>query len=274
MSEGNGYQHGVPCWVDTWQPDADAAVDFYKAIFGWEAEDTMPEGVSGKHYMCRLRGQDVAAVASTPEDPPPTAWTTYIWVDDAEATVAKVKEAGGSVLKEPFDSLDVGRIAIVTDSSGAALGVWQPGEHRGAQLVNEPSAWAMSRLSTDDTEAAKRFYGTVFGWDHETFGARGAEMTLWKVPGYVGGRPEQPVARDVVATMGPAGENGDAPPHWGVDFWIADVDTAAATAADRGGRILAGPYDIPEVGMRRAELIDPQGARLALTQPPGSRSAS
>jgi predicted enzyme related to lactoylglutathione lyase len=270
MREPDGYQHGVPCWVDTWQPDADAAVDFYKAIFGWEAEDTMPESVSGKHYMCRLGGKDVAAVASRPEEAPSvTAWTTYVWVDDVDGTIAKVTGAGGSVVKEPFDALDGGRIAIVADPAGAAIGIWQPGAHKGAELVNEPSAWAMSRLSTDDIEGAKRFYGEVFGWESETFGTRDAEMTLWKVPGYVGGRPEQPVARDVVAAMGPAGENDDAPPHWGVDFWIADVDEAAARTADAGGRVLAGPYDIPEVGMRRAELIDPQGASLAVTQPPG-----
>jgi uncharacterized protein len=269
MNESNGYQHGVPCWVDTWQPDADAAIGFYKDLFGWTAEDTMPEGVSGKHYMCRMNGHDVAAVASRPEGAPDvTAWTTYVWVDDMDETIAKVTDAGGSVIKEPFDALDGGRIGIIADPGGAVLGIWQPGEHKGAQVVNAPSAWAMSRLSTDDTDGAKRFYGSVFGWDHETFGARDAEMTLWKVPGYVGGLPEQPVSREVVATMGPPGENGEAP-HWGVDFWIADVDGAVRTAADRGAEIVAGPYDIPEVGMRRAELIDPQGASLAVTQPPG-----
>ena len=269
MTERNGYRHGVPCWVDTWQPDADAAVDFYKELFGWDAEDTMPDGVEGKHYMCRLGDEDVAAVASRPEGAPPqTAWNTYVWADDVDATVDKVKGAGGTVLKDPFDALDGGRIAIVADPAGAAIGIWRPGAHKGAQLVNEPGAWAMSRLSTDDPEGAKRFYGAVFGWDFESFGVGDAEMTLWKVPGYVGGRPEQPVSREAVATMGFAGENGDAPPHWGVDFWIGDVDAAVSRAADRGATIVSGPYDIPGVGMRQAEIVDPQGASLALTQPP------
>lgn len=275
MSDHDGYQHGVPCWVDTWQPDADAAVDFYKQLFGWEAEDTMPPDLNGKHYMCRLRGRDVAAVASRPEKAPPVnAWNTYVWVDDVDATVARIEDAGGDVLKEPFDALDGGRIAIIADPAGAAIGIWQPGAHKGAELVNEPGAWAMSRLSTDDTEGAKRFYGQVFGWESETFGLGDAEMTLWKVPGYVGGRPEQPVSREVVATMGPAGENGEAPPHWGVDFWIADIDEAVSRAADAGARILSGPYDIPGVGMRRAELVDPQGATIALTRPPGLQSGA
>jgi uncharacterized protein len=294
MSERDGYQHAVPCWVDTWQPDADAAVAFYKDVFGWEAEDTMPDGVPGKHYMCRLRGRDVAAVASRPEGAPPLmrgrtddarardsatrnrseerpvwGWTTYVWVEDAEAIVPRVIEAGGSVLKDLFESLDGGRIALVADPAGAALGIWQPGEHKGAQLVNEPSAWSMSRLSTDDPDGAKRFYAGVFGWDAESFALGDAEMTLWKVPGYVGGEPQQPGSREVIATMGPAGENGEAPPHWGVDFWIADVDAAVDRAAERGARIVTGPYEIPGVGMRRADLVDPQGANLSLTQPPG-----
>jgi uncharacterized protein len=270
MSERDGYQHGVPCWVDTWQPDADAAVDFYRQLFGWEAEDTMPAGVSGKHYMCRLRGRDVAAVASRPEEAPPvTAWTTYVWVEDVDGTVAKVKDAGGSVVKEPFDALDGGRIAIVADPSGAAIGIWQPGAHMGAQLVNEPGAWAMSGLNTDDPESAKRFYTDVFGWDTKSFDMGDAQLVMWTVPGYVGGEPEQPVPRDIVATMLPPEADGEAAPYWSVDFWVANIDTAAGTVAKLGGEVLVPPYDVPNTGLRQAVVADPQGATLSLTQPPG-----
>jgi predicted enzyme related to lactoylglutathione lyase len=271
MSERDGYEPGVPCWVDTWQPDADAAVSFYSQLFGWDAEDTMPAGVAGKHYMCRLRGRDVAAVASRPEEAPPvTAWNTYVWVEDAERTARNATEAGGTVLKEPFEALDGGRIGIVADPAGAALGIWQPGAHRGAQLVNEPGAWAMSALSTDNPEGAKRFYREVFAWDTATFDAGGAEITMWTVPGYVGGEPQQPVPRDVVATMVPPSGDGDAPPpHWGVDFWIGDVEQAAAKVAELGGRILVAPYEIPAAGLRQGVFADPQGAAFSLTQPPG-----
>jgi uncharacterized protein len=271
MSERDGFEHGVPCWVDTWQPDADAAIDFYKEIFGWEAEDTMPEGVSGKHYMCRLRGRDIAAVATRPEGAPDvTAWTTYLWVDDVDDTISKVTDAGGSVLKEPFGALDGGRIAIVADPTGAAIGIWQPGAHKGAQLVNEPSAWAMSALTTSDPEDAKRFYGEVFGWDTATFDTGGAQITLWTVPGYVGGEPQQPVPRDVVAIMVPPNPEGEGPPpSWSIDFWIADVDAAAAKVAELGGQVVAPPYDIPGAGMRQGVFVDPQGATFSLTRPPG-----
>jgi predicted enzyme related to lactoylglutathione lyase len=272
MSERDGFQHGVPCWVDTWQPDADAAVDFYKGVFGWDAEDTMPAGVSGKHYMCRLRGHDVAAIASRPEGAPDvTAWTTYVWVDDVDATGARVSGASGSVVKEPFDALDGGRIAIVADPAGAIIGLWQPGAHKGAQRVNEPGAWSMSALTTNDPEGARRFYREAFGWDTATFDMGDAELTIWTVPGYVGGEPQQPVPRDVVAVMLPPGPEGDSPPpSWSVDFWIADVETAAEKVAELGGKVLVPPYDLPNTGLRQAVVVDPQGATLSLTQPPGA----
>jgi predicted enzyme related to lactoylglutathione lyase len=270
MSEREGFAHGVPCWVDTWQPDADAAKSFYTQIFDWEAEDTMPDGLEGAHYMCRLRGRDVAAIASRPEGAPGvTAWTTYVWVDDVDATIAKARDAGGSVLMEPFDALDGGRIAIIADPAGAALGIWSPGKHKGAQLVNEPSAYSMSALMTNDFDGSKRFYRDVFGWGIESFQMGEAEMVMWLVDGYVGGEPKQPVRRDVVATMLPSGGNGDGPaPHWDVDFWIADLDAAAEKVNELGGQMLTPPYDIPGTGLRQGVFMDPQGATFSLTQPP------
>jgi predicted enzyme related to lactoylglutathione lyase len=270
LSERDGYEPGVPCWVDTWQPDAEAAVAFYTQMFGWEVEDTMPPGTPGQHFMCRLRGRDVAAIASRPEGAPPvTAWGTYVWVGSADDTVAKVIDEGGEVVKEPFDSLDGGRIAIVADPAGAALGVWQPGAHRGAQLVNEPGAWSMSALNTPDSKSATAFYGAVFGWETETMDLGGGEITLWRLPGYVGGEPQQPVSREVVATMAPMTSDsfpGEAVPHWSVDFWIDDVDVAAEKAARLGGRVIAPPYQIPAAGLRQAVLADPQGAMFSVTK--------
>jgi predicted enzyme related to lactoylglutathione lyase len=264
MSARDGYEAGVPCWVDTWQHDAAAAVDFYTGLFGWEAEDTMPPGVAGRHFVCRLRGRDVAAIASRPEGAPPgTAWNTYIWVESADDVVARVIDAGGRVVKQPFDSLDGGRIALVSDPAGAVVGVWQPGTHRGAQLVNEPGAWAMSTLTTGDSEGAKRFYGAVFGWVTETFDAGGSELTMWRLPGYVGGEAEQPVPRDVVAVMAPATGEGVVP-HWGVNFWVDDTDAIAAKAAELGGDVVSQPTDGP--GFRDAVVADPEGARLSVSQ--------
>jgi len=265
MSERDGYEPGVPCWVDTWQPDAAGAVAFYTQVFGWEAEDTMPPDAPGHHFMCRRRGRDVAAIASRPEEAPstPPAWGTYIWVDSAEDTAAKTTEMGGSVIMEPFDSLDGGRIAVLADPAGAAFGVWQPGAHKGAQLVNEPGAWSMSQLNTPDVEGSKAFYGGLFGWQTEAFDAGGFEVAMWRLPGYVGGVPEQPVARDVVGVMAPA-SGVDVPPQWSVDFWIEDAERAAETAAAQGGKVVAPPSEM--LAFKRAVLADPEGAVFSVSQ--------
>src|SRR5436190_8258986 len=247
MSERNGYEPGVPCWVDAWQDDADAAAAFYTQLFGWEA-------ARGEYTLFKKQGRDVAGLG-TPSQSPVAAWTTYIWVADVDEVAAKARAAGGEVRAEPFDSLDGGRMAILADPAGAVFGAWGPGEHRGAELVNEPGAWAMSVLSSPDPEAAQRFYGAVFGWETDDFGG----ATMLRVPGYVGGEPEQPVARDVVAVMTP-GEHA----AWIPGFWVSDADGTAARAAELGGRVMEPPADDP-VG-RSAVLADPSGAVFTVSK--------
>src|SRR5947208_2058511 len=105
MSTRDGYEHGVPCWVDTWQPDGPAAATFYAGVFGWEVA-----GAGTGHAMCRVRGRDVAAIGSPPPNGAVPAWTTYVWVDSAEDAAARAVEAGGRILDGPFDSLDGGRM--------------------------------------------------------------------------------------------------------------------------------------------------------------------
>ena len=143
----------------------DAAAAFYGGLFGWEFEDAMPAGSEGRYLIARLRGGDVAAVSSQPEGAPAqAAWNTYIWVEDADEAAAKAREAGGSVLSEPFEVMDAGRMAVLADPEGAVFCVWQAREHRGARIVNEPGSLNFNVLNTRDPEAAKRFYGDVFGW--------------------------------------------------------------------------------------------------------------
>jgi uncharacterized protein len=180
-----------------------------------------------------------------------------VWVDDADAAATKAREAGGSVVTEPFDALDGGRIAIIAEPSGAPLGVWKPGEHKGAQIVNEPSAWAMSALLSDESEAAARFYRAVFGWQTEAFGP----ATMFRLPGFFGGEPTQPVPRDVVAVMMPSGGGAT---RWQAGFWVDDADAAAAKAQELGGTVVEGVTRGP-VG-KEAVLADPAGAEFAITQ--------
>jgi hypothetical protein len=268
--ERDGYLPGVPCWVDTSQPDPEAGVAFYRELFGWDFENVMPPESPGKYFMARQRGLDVAAVGSQPEGGPPTAvWNTYIWVESADQTVAKVLDAGGGVLTEPFDIPQAGRMAVLTDPEGAVFCVWQAAEHKGAQLVNESGSLNFNGLNTRNVEGAKAFYGAVFGW--ETLDLGGAEM--WRLSGYGDflalGDPElrarmagtgAPAGfEDVVATINPiADDQADVPAHWSVTFAVDDADEIAQRAAEHDGQVVVPPFDAPWV--RMTVIADPQGA--------------
>ena len=182
MPERDGYIPGVPCWVDTSQPDPEAAVDFYSGLFGWEFEDVMPPGSEGKYFIARLRGGDVAAVGSIPEAAPPMAmWNTYVWVESADETASKVRDAGGSVVMEPFDVMDAGRMAVFTDPEGAAFCVWQAKEHKGARVVNEHGSVNFNGLNTRDVGGREVVLRLGVRLDDARLGG-GAEM--WTLPGY------------------------------------------------------------------------------------------
>src|ERR1700736_5924532 len=166
MLKRDGYVPGVPCWVDTSQPDPEAAVAFYGGLFGWEFQDAMPPDSAGNYFIARLRGGDVAAVGSQPEGGPPMAvWNTYVWVESADEAASKVLDAGGRAVMDPFHVMDAGRMAVFTDPEGATFNVWQAKQHRGARIVNEPGSLNFNGLNTRDPERAQAFYGSVFGWE-------------------------------------------------------------------------------------------------------------
>jgi uncharacterized protein len=271
MPERDGYIPGVPCWADTSQPDPEAAVGFYRGLFGWEFADVMPPDSPGKYFIARVRGRDVAAVGSIPEGAPPQAmWNSYIWVASADETASKVREAGGQVLMEPFDVMAAGRMAVFTDPEGAAFCVWEAREQKGAGVVNEPGSVVFNGLNTGDPEAAKSFYRAVFGWRTLDLGPGGE---LWTLPGYgdhleqsnpdlrkqmaEGGAP--PGFEDVVAAINPIADNQtDTPAHWSVTLAVGDADATAEKAAELGGKVVSPPMDAPWV--RMTVLADPQGA--------------
>jgi predicted enzyme related to lactoylglutathione lyase len=187
LLERESYPPGVPCWVDTSQPDPEAAVSFYAGLFGWEFEDRMPADSPGRYFVGQLRGRDVAGVGSQPEGMPPAAvWNTYVSVESADATAAKARDAGGSVLMDPFDILDAGRMAVLADPEGAVFCVWQPKRMVGAQLVNEPGTWNFSELNTQDPDGTAAFYGELFGWEAQSLaaGEAGGDFTMFRMPGY------------------------------------------------------------------------------------------
>jgi uncharacterized protein len=276
MPERDGYIPGVPCWIDTSQPDPEAALPFYSGLFGWEFEDVMPDEAEGQYFIGRIRGGNVAAVGSIPEGAPPmAAWSTYIWVANADETVAKARDAGGSVMMEPFDIMEAGRMAVLADPEGAVFCVWQAGDNKGAQIVNEHGSLNFNGLATRDIDGAQAFYGAVFGWT--TLDLPGGVM--WTLPGYGDHLEERtPGLREQIAGMGGpegfidvvaaftpiAADDSDTPPHWSVTFATDDVQATAAKAGELGGEVLAEPFDAP--WSRMAVIKDPQGATFIASQ--------
>jgi uncharacterized protein len=271
VPERDGYIPGVPCWVDTSEPDPEAAVRFYSDLFGWEFEDVMPPGAPGRYFMARIRGRDVAAVGSVPDAAPQRAmWNTYIWVDSADETASKVRDAGGSVVIEPYDVMDSGRMAMFADPEGATFCVLQANQHKGARIVNQPGSLNFNGLNTRDVEGAKSFYGSVFGW--RTLALDGG-TEIWTLSGYGDFlERDNPDLRkqmaeadapegfeDAVATINPiADDQPDTAAHWSATFAVDDADATAAKATELGGKVIVPPFDAPWV--RMTVIGDPQGA--------------
>jgi predicted enzyme related to lactoylglutathione lyase len=264
------YPAGVPCWVDTEQPDPAAGAAFYGDLFGWQLEDRMPPEARGHFYEAFMDGARVAAVGSQVQAGP-AEWVTYIAVDSADEAAARVRAAGGMVRSEPFDVFDAGRMARCADPQGAGFCVWQAGRNLGAQIVNVPGSWNFSALNTRDLEGAKRFYGAVFGWE---FSLLDYGTTMVMVPGY-GDYLESidPGVRKRHADGGaPAGftdavawfDHDDGPARWTVTFTVPDADASAARARELGATVLAQPFDVP--WQRITVIRDPQGADLTLSQ--------
>jgi predicted enzyme related to lactoylglutathione lyase len=178
------YPPGVTCFIDTERADVDAAAAFYGGLFGWTLEDRLPPDAPARFLMAELDGLSVAGIASASSEGAAPAWNTYISVESADATVPRVKAAGGSVLTEPFDVGPAGRMAAFADPEGAAFRVWQAGRTHGAQLVNAPGAWNWSDLETRDLEAAKAFYTAVFGWEYELVDLGQGPSAMIRVPAY------------------------------------------------------------------------------------------
>ena len=248
MPEMTRYEHGVPSWVDIGTHDPSAGVGFYSELFGWEGQDMGEE--AGHYTIVSKNGKQVAAI-SPAQDPGPPRWTTYVNVDDVDEVARKAESAGGKIIVPPMDVMAAGRMAIFMDTTGAVIAAWQPGEHLGAQLVNEPGAFVWSELSSSDVAKSKAFYTAVFGWG-------------W------GGGDDYPEAQVSGRTIGaimsrPEGMPAEVPDSWLVYFGTADVDADAAKAANLGARVTVGPADIPGTG-RFAVLLYPQGAAFALFQ--------
>jgi predicted enzyme related to lactoylglutathione lyase len=253
MGEVEDYPEGTFCWVDLGAADVPGAKAFYGGLFGWEFDEGLAGEEHGGYTTCRLRGRAVAGLYEQVEGRAP-GWGSYISVGDVARATARARELGASVLGEPFDVPGGGRASVLADPSGAVVSLSQPGEHVGAELVNEDGAWTWNELVTPDLEAATRFYVELFGWSAADAGGPFPRTTYTRGRLLVGGGHAP-------------GPGEDPTPRWSIAFWVADADRAAARVQELGGRVLLPPMDIP-VG-RLTIVSDPAGSVFSATAVPG-----
>jgi predicted enzyme related to lactoylglutathione lyase len=283
----DGYPAGVPCWIDTTQPDPRAAAEFYRGLLGWQLEDSMPPNSPGHYFVAKLHSRDVAAISSIADaESSPAAgestrtgravWNTYVAVDSADEVARRVEQLRGRVTTGPFDVPGAGRMAECEDPSGADFRLWEAREHRGAQLVNAPGSWNWSDLYTPDVQGAMAFYTAVFGWKFSEVDLGAGAAWMVQMPGYAdfleiahpGVRARHAAAgappgfTDAVGWLHPIPSNAAA--HWSVTLSVDDADGVAARTNQLGGAIISGPIDVPY--SRVLQITDPQGAAVTLSQ--------
>jgi hypothetical protein len=242
MGERTSHAPGTFSWADLTTTDTDGAKAFYTGLFGWGTEDNpIPEG--GVYTMLKKGEKNVAALSAAREGQP-SVWNSYVTVESADDSAAAAGEQGGTVVMEPFDVMDVGRMAVIQDPTGAFFAVWQPGTSIGAERVNEPSALTLNQLNTSDAERAQEFYTGVFGWRFDKVADEPAYWGIYNGDRLNGGMMEQ------------------SPSAWLVYFGSESVDDDAGRIAELGGRLVVEPMTVP--GGRILVAQDPQGAVFAV----------
>jgi predicted enzyme related to lactoylglutathione lyase len=249
MGDRTSHSPGTFSWIDLATTDPGGAKRFYEGLFGWEHDDQPIPGDGGVYTMLRRDGKDVAALFQAQEGMP-TAWSSYVTVESADSAAEKAAELGGTVMAEPFDVMDAGRMAVLQDPTGAVVSVWEPRQSIGATFVNGPAALSLNQLNTSDPEAAARFYEALFGWRAEE--VSGGDQRYWGI--YNGDR--------LNAGMMQLPPGAPAPPHWLVYFGSEDADVDAGRIGELGGQVMVPPTDVP--GGRILVAQDPQGAVFGL----------
>lgn len=249
------YPQGMPGWVDLATPDPLAATDFYTRLFGWTA-DVRPTGTGVDYTMLMLDDQLVCGLGPQMAEGVGAVWTTYVMVGDADEIAAAAPDAGGHVLLPAMDVLTSGRMAVLADPSGAVVGLWQPRDHQGADVVNQPGALCWNELQTRDLAACLPFYEELFGWRWERTSAGGEEYFVAHLEAK--GSGAEGVDTSVAGAMAtPSQVPAEVPSMWSVYFAVADVDATVEAALAGGGATMTEPMDF-DWG-RFAVLADPQG---------------
>jgi predicted enzyme related to lactoylglutathione lyase len=248
MTEVTKYPPGAFCWDELATSDGNAAKKFYTALFGWKANES-PMGPDQPPYVMLEKGsKPVAALYENKKTRP--HWNSYVSVTNVDDAAKKAKSLGAKILAEPFDVMDVGRMATIQDPYGAVLSLWQPKKHIGAMVINEPNTMCWNELTTRDVDGSKKFYTSLFEWKLKV-SPEYTEVHVGDMP--VGGIFPMPK------------EMGNIPPYWMPYFAVSDCDGSTKKAKSSGATLHVGPRDIPDTG-RFSIVSDPQGAMFAVIQ--------
>ncbi|WP_328375414.1 VOC family protein [Streptomyces sp. NBC_01020] len=261
------YTPGTPCWVDLMVPDQQAALDFYRDLFGWQGEAGGAE--TGGYAVCTLNGKPVAGImkamnpdGSTPDPAPPTAWTTYLATTDLSAAERAITANGGQVIMPGMDVLTLGQMAVATDPTGAAFGLWQARDFHGAGIVNEPGAVIWNEINTTDPAAAAPFYAKVLGVKAAPMEAAPDYFAL-SVDGRTVGGMQGFANKEEPRPAGPS--------HWLTYFSVDDTDSTVDALVRAGGNVLKPPFDM--MAGRMALVQDPQGGVFGVINTTGPEAA-
>ena len=259
MSEMALYPEGRPCWVDLLAHQQEAAMEYYAKLFGWKYDVSPPE--HGGYALAKVGTLIVAGIGRPPGGSNPHAaafWTTYLAADDVGAVTERATGFGASILLQPMSVGYAGKMAVLADPTGAVIGLWEAGEHPGAQLTGMHSTMAWHELQTRDTTAARGFYLSAFEYELDRIEGPEVDYTMLTIG-------DEPVA---AITAMPPDLPPQVPAHWLGYFAVIDVNDACAAAERHGGGVLRGPFDSPYG--RFAVVLDPFGAMFALITPPAA----
>ncbi|MFD1214122.1 VOC family protein [Arthrobacter sp. GCM10027362] len=246
---------GAPCWIDLMTSDPERAQNFYAELFGWTYE-TGDEEKYGGYVMAFKNGQPVAGLMKNDgQSGYPDAWNTYLRVEDIESVTDAAASHGGQVFVAPMEVPEQGRMAMLGDPGGAAVGLWQFGGHTGFKIHDESGAPVWHELHTRDYPATVKFYQDVFGWNTDVM----SDTPEFRYTTLGAGDDAAAGIMDASAFL-PEG----VPSSWQVYFGVDNADATVEKALALGGQLVQAAEDTP-FG-RMATLTDPTGATFKINE--------